>query len=1134
MKKERLLQFTLSKFWHGVNAFLFVIFLLISQSTLAQTEKGIIKGGEISTKDDTTICLDGNSKPIEVYLIGAEGKLQQWIITDYNNNILGLPENPPFSFEGAGAGICKIWSVSYKDIFNLEVGVNLSDLEGWYELSNAIEVVRNQPDAGTLVGGPFEFYVGDGEADHIDEGAITIDGGGVGANAQWVVTDDQGNILGLPPSPYAVNFNGAGEGTCLVWYLRYDGELSGAAVGNNASDLEGCFDLSNPIEVVRKYPPVSGGTITGGPFEFCVGDEVADNIPEGAITIEGSSGLNSQWVVTDDQGNILGLPPSPYVVNFDGAGAGTCLVWYLRYNGELSGAEVGNNASGLSGDFSLSNPIEVVRNQPDAGTLVGGPFEFYVGDGEADHIDEGAITIDGGGVGANAQWVVTDDQGNILGLPPSPYAVNFDGAGEGTCLVWYLRYDGELSGAAVGNNASDLEGCFNLSNPIEVVRKYPPVSGGTITGGPFEFCVGDEVADNIPEGAITIEGSSGLNSQWVVTDDQGNILGLPPSPYVVNFDGAGAGTCLVWYLRYNGELSGAEVGNNASDLSGDFSLSNPIEVVRNQPDAGTLVGGPFEFYVGDGEADHIDEGAITIDGGGVGANAQWVVTDDQGNILGLPPSPYAVNFDGAGEGTCLVWYLRYDGELSGAAVGNNASDLEGCFNLSNPIEVVRKYPPVSGGTITGGPFEFCVGDEVADNIPEGAITIEGSSGLNSQWVVTDDQGNILGLPPSPYVVNFDGAGAGTCLVWYLRYNGELSGAEVGNNASGLSGDFSLSNPIEVVRNQPDAGTLVGGPFEFYVGDGEADHIDEGAITIDGGGVGANAQWVVTDDQGNILGLPPSPYAVNFDGAGEGTCLVWYLRYDGELSGAAVGNNASDLEGCFNLSNPIEVVRKMRPVDVCEVDGGWLKPGGIYLFCEGDGIEDYATGIKLSKNKGSYSQWVVTDVEGNILGLPSDPAEVNFDGAGPGVCLIWHLSFDGEISGATPGSNAFTGLSGCYDLSNPIPVFRLPSDSGLCEILKYSKGHLLSDNNVPNQANISMFPNPAKHHVKIDLSNSSLENVTIRIHSFSGSEVYNKSVKLSGNRLFDVKVEDFAQGLYLISITDNETRSVRTIKKLLVE
>ncbi|WP_461443508.1 T9SS type A sorting domain-containing protein, partial [Maribacter sp.] len=54
----------------------------------------------------------------------------------------------------------------------------------------------------------------------------------------------------------------------------------------------------------------------------------------------------------------------------------------------------------------------------------------------------------------------------------------------------------------------------------------------------------------------------------------------------VDFDGAGAGTCLIWYLRYEDGLVGAEMGLNANDLMGCFDLSNSVEVVRNDPTSG--------------------------------------------------------------------------------------------------------------------------------------------------------------------------------------------------------------------------------------------------------------------------------------------------------------------------------------------------------------------------------------------------------------------------------------------------------------------------------------------------------------------------------------------------------------------
>ncbi|MFS4483806.1 T9SS type A sorting domain-containing protein, partial [Hyunsoonleella sp. 2307UL5-6] len=134
-----------------------------------------------------------------------------------------------------------------------------------------------------------------------------------------------------------------------------------------------------------------------------------------------------------------------------------------------------------------------------------------------------------------------------------------------------------------GKNANDIEGCFDLSNPITVERNNADgcqANGGDLFGGPFSFCVEDGIADNIPEGAITVANSQGENFTWVVTDDAGNILGLPPTFSVVDFDDVAAGVCLVWYLAWDGTITGAEVGMNASDIEGCFDLSNPITVNR--------------------------------------------------------------------------------------------------------------------------------------------------------------------------------------------------------------------------------------------------------------------------------------------------------------------------------------------------------------------------------------------------------------------------------------------------------------------------------------------------------------------------------------------------------------------------
>ncbi|WP_117584380.1 hypothetical protein [Neotamlana sedimentorum] len=439
----------------------------------------------------------------------------------------------------------------------------------------------------------------------------------------------------------------------------------------------------------------NGGTLSGGPFTFYV-DGTSDYV-SGISLSSDVEGANSTYVITDDAGTILGLPTTLtdlQGVDFDGAGVGVCLIWHLAYENGLSGLEAGNSTADLSGNFDLSNSLTVNRlGGPDAGTLVGGPFTFTVGDGMEDMVS--GITNSGTVNGTNFSYVITDESGNILGLPGTLSdleGVNFDGAGVGVCLIWYVRYEDGLSGLEAGQNANDLSGIFDLSNSLTVNREAY-TNAGMLEGGPFTFTVGDGVADMV-SGITNSETTAGTNASYIITDEAGTILGLPGTitdVEGVDFDGAGAGVCLIWYIRYEDDLMGLAMGESASNLSGTFDLSNSITVNREAyTSAGMLEGGPFNFTVGDGIADYVS--GITVSGTTSGTNSSYIITDANGTILGLPGTiadVEGVNFDGAGVGVCLIWYIRYENGLMGLAMGESTSNLSGNFDLSNSITVNR-------------------------------------------------------------------------------------------------------------------------------------------------------------------------------------------------------------------------------------------------------------------------------------------------------------------------------------------------------------------------------------------------------------------------------------------------------------
>ncbi|ARV10640.1 hypothetical protein BTO05_13725 [Winogradskyella sp. PC-19] len=212
---------------------------------------------------------------------------------------------------------------------------------------------------------------------------------------------------------------------------------------------------------------------------------------------------------------------------------------------------------------------------------------------------------------------------------------------------------------------------------------------GVLNGSDFSFTV-DGTPDFVT-GISTDANAVGTNRTFVITDLDLNILGTPPNIEAlegVNFEAAGRGVCLIWYLRFENDTN-IDTVTNANDLTGSFDLSNSIRVERG-PNADALTGGPFNFTV-DGTPDMVSGIAFENPNNRIGTNATWVITDDTGMILGTPPTLTAVegvDFDGAGVGVCLIWYLRYENDTNIATV-TNANDLTGTFHLSNSITVNR-------------------------------------------------------------------------------------------------------------------------------------------------------------------------------------------------------------------------------------------------------------------------------------------------------------------------------------------------------------------------------------------------------------------------------------------------------------
>ncbi len=216
----------------------------------------------------------------------------------------------------------------------------------------------------------------------------------------------------------------------------------------------------------------------------------------------------------------------------------------------------------------------------------------------------------------------------------------------------------------------------------------------------------------------------------------------------------------------------------------------------------------------------------------------------------------------------------------------------------------------------------------------------------------------------------------------------------------------------------------------------------GAITVDGVpqsvGTRFNAHYILADG----AGFDSGQFGLGaWTGGAFGECTEWfanlvptqienpnqeieYLWSTGETTQSITVTEAgeytvtvSDCKGC----NATDMVA----VEILNPKAYALEGGDNFCI---DGQSDFLTdnSIQVSGDMmGANNTFVVTDLDGKILGLPGTLEAVkgiDFDGAGPGTCLVWHLAFEDVLKGAEMNANA-NDLEGCFSLSNPIKVVR---------------------------------------------------------------------------------------------------------------
>ena len=1126
-------------------------------------------GGTLTLADGTTVyngCL-GNTI-FEVFSsTTALPEDYYYIITDSDFIIREvLPATGLIDLSQYDAGIYNVYG--YGDMgngpMNSYLGLFLNDVPADMCASfstNSLTIHISNPTGGTLVGGPFEFCVGDGNSDFLSSNHLTLTDN-EGANNQWVLTGPDGDIIiGLPELLEDFDLDGIAPGTCLLRNLSYDGWLKGLEIGSRISELTGtpsansllpipaCFSLSNSIEIIKRS--ITPSMINGGPFTFCVGDGVADILTDADVSLTAGTGDHNMWVVTDQSGiTIIKMENDLSDIDFENSPRGSCLLWSVSYNMTLNGLGVGADFTILPECAVRSNFITISHLENKGGIITTDlSLEFCVGDGDPDYIPAGSISLTDN-LGANSQWLITDGNGIIINAPLNSYTdVNLNQHAAGTCYLLHMSYDGPLVGLGMGGSIHDITGCQMMSNSLPLIKNdCIVIEGGQLSGGPFSLCTGDGEPDLLS--GIAISGNTGNNNVMILTDADGVIMSQVSNINSYDFDNTGAGTCLLWHLTFELGLTGADIGNNIlTDLVGKSALSNSITINKNQPMAGTLEGGPFTFCVGDGQEDRIRTADLTHSGN----NSQegiWLITDENEiTILGMASHINDIDFDNSDEGNCSLLYVAYDGPLMGLQTDQPLSGLVGCFSITNSVSIIKNR--VAGGTLDNGTgfVQFCVGDGVADFIPAGSISLSGNIGDTETWVITNTAGNaIIAVPDSPYDFDFESTGRGTYVLWSLSSVGPVEGLEVGADFAVIQGCADRSNFITIFRYENTGGTISSPEIRFCVGDGLPDNIPSNSIILTGN-TGANSQWLVVDDSGIIVNAPLNSYEeINFEQSPEEICQLYHLSYDGPITGLGAGRPLDELDGCFSLSNGIPIIKENCPTLIDDLILTHVSDSNmVQLQNNGDAPMELAQLWLCDYPEFTKVEAMMVDCDADMILEAGESIMINtgFDinAQGGEVALFYENEIGvrlikGYVQWGEAGhpSENIAVESGLWMTGDFVPAFSEEMgisliDNSVVGAMGWAETEkencLATSTHSPAINTISIYPNPVKEELTI---NSELISgpIELILYNQRGEQV---STQTSTTGTLKIITRELAAGVYYLHLIHLEFSEVKKIVKI---
>jgi len=249
----------------------------------------------------------------------------------------------------------------------------------------------------------------------------------------------------------------------------------------------------------------------------------------------------------------------------------------------------------------------------------------------------------------------------------------------------------------------------------------------------------------------------------------------------------------------------------------------------------------------------------------------------------------------------------------------------------------------------------------------------------------------------------------------------------------------------------------------------------------------------------------------------------YALDDFGTPGAGGGTDASTTPASeeFEAGNFFDIYTT-TPVYAIDVVIGAGTPVGTVIDVV---LYDVTSGSFVEIDRSSYYTTVAGDIgTTKTLLLPTSPTVT----AGSNYFAAVHAftEFYYGTSGTSPSNTSPSGVMSLIyypSMSSPAPNQNYYTTQTPMVRMNFDSGNSVDE--VTNNVNFSVFPNPSTGEFNINLSSKNSGNVNLSVKNVVGQTVINKTIAVNGKSKETISLADYSKGIYFLTIDHKTTKLI---------